>query len=94
MTTTIIQAQQYHDIFVAGQPLIDLRAPIEFDRGAFPSSVNLPLMVDKEREKVGTCYKEQGQQAAITLGHSLVHGAVKQQRIDAFTAFAAGYAHS
>lgn len=89
MTTTIIQAQQYHDIFVAGQPLIDLRAPIEFDRGAFPSSVNLPLMVDKEREKVGTCYKEQGQQAAITLGHSLVHGAVKQQRIDAWLGFLA-----
>lgn len=87
MTTTIIQAQQYHDIFVAGQPLIDLRAPIEFDRGAFPSSENLPLMVDKEREKVGTCYKEQGQQAAITLGHSLVHGAVKQQRIDAWLHF-------
>ncbi|MFB2643304.1 tRNA 2-selenouridine(34) synthase MnmH [Shewanella bicestrii] len=87
MTTKLIPAQQYHDIFVAGQPLIDLRAPIEFDRGAFPSSVNLPLMVDKEREKVGTCYKEQGQQAAIALGHSLVHGVVKQQRIDAWLNF-------
>ncbi|MGL4895083.1 MAG: tRNA 2-selenouridine(34) synthase MnmH, partial [Shewanella sp.] len=68
MTTTLISAQQYRDIFIAAQPLIDLRAPIEFDRGAFPSSVNLPLMVDKEREKVGTCYKQQGQQAAIALG--------------------------
>ncbi|MCG9965811.1 MULTISPECIES: tRNA 2-selenouridine(34) synthase MnmH [Shewanella] len=89
MTTTLIPAQQYRDIFVAGQPLIDLRAPIEFNRGAFPSSVNLPLMVDKEREKVGTCYKQQGQQAAIALGHSLVHGAVKQQRIDAWLGFLA-----
>ncbi|MEL4274832.1 tRNA 2-selenouridine(34) synthase MnmH [Shewanella xiamenensis] len=87
MSAMIIPAQQYHDIFVAGQPLIDLRAPIEFNRGAFPSSINLPLMVDKEREKVGTCYKEQGQQAAIALGHSLVHGAVKQQRIDAWLHF-------
>ncbi|MGL4746151.1 MAG: tRNA 2-selenouridine(34) synthase MnmH [Shewanella sp.] len=89
MTTTLIPAQQYRDIFVAGQPLIDLRAPIEFNRGAFPPSVNLPLMVDKEREKVGTCYKQQGQQAAIALGHSLVHGAVKQQRIDAWLGFLA-----
>lgn len=89
MTTTLIPAQQYRDIFVAGKPLIDLRAPIEFNRGAFPSSVNLPLMVDKEREKVGTCYKQQGQQAAIALGHSLVHGAVKQQRIDAWLGFLA-----
>ena len=89
MATALIPAQQYRDIFVAGQPLIDLRAPIEFNRGAFPSSVNLPLMVDKEREKVGTCYKQQGQQAAIALGHSLVHGAVKQQRIDAWLGFLA-----
>jgi len=89
MSAMIIPAQQYHDIFIAGKPLIDLRAPIEFNRGAFPSSVNLPLMVDKEREKVGTCYKQQGQQAAIALGHSLVHGAVKQQRIDAWLGFLA-----
>jgi len=87
MSAMIIPAQQYHDIFIAGHPLIDLRAPIEFNRGTFPSAVNLPLMVDKEREKVGTCYKEQGQQAAIALGHSLVHGAVKQQRIDAWLNF-------
>lgn len=91
MSAMIIPAQQYHDIFIAGKPLIDLRAPIEFNRGAFPSSVNLPLMVDKEREKVGTCYKQQGQQAAIALGHSLVHGAVKQQRIDAWLGFLAAH---
>jgi tRNA 2-selenouridine synthase len=30
-------------------PLIDVRAPIEFDKGAFPDAVNLPLLEDSER---------------------------------------------
>lgn len=38
-------------------------------------------MQDDEREKVGTCYKNKGQEAAIALGHELVQGEVKQQRL-------------
>ncbi|MGL5908167.1 MAG: tRNA 2-selenouridine(34) synthase MnmH, partial [Shewanella sp.] len=61
----MITACQYRDIFVTQRPLMDVRAPIEFLRGAFPNATNLPLMNDSERERVGTCYKQQGQQAAI-----------------------------
>jgi tRNA 2-selenouridine synthase len=50
--------------------------------------VNLPLMNDHERERVGTAYKHHGQQAAVELGHKLVSGEVKQARIDAWAAFA------
>ena len=50
--------------------------------------VNLPLMTDEERELVGICYKQRGQQAAIELGHRLVGGAVKAARLDAWAAFA------
>ncbi len=39
--------------------------------------VNLPLMNDDERQRVGTCYKQQGQQAAIVLGHQLVSGGAR-----------------
>ncbi|WJO22823.1 tRNA 2-selenouridine(34) synthase MnmH [Pseudomonas soli] len=74
-------------LFLNNVPLMDMRAPIEFTKGAFPGAVNLPLMTDQERQKVGTCYKQQGQAAAIALGHQLVNGAVKQQRLDAWTAF-------
>jgi tRNA 2-selenouridine synthase len=74
--------QQYQQIFAQQLPLIDLRAPIEFSKGAFNQSVNLPLMTDKERELVGTCYKQKGQQSAIVLGHQLVSGQTKQQRLD------------
>ncbi|WP_339431916.1 MULTISPECIES: tRNA 2-selenouridine(34) synthase MnmH [unclassified Pseudomonas] len=78
----------YRDIFLNDRPLMDARAPIEFAHGAFPGVVNLPLMNDIERQRIGTCYKQQGQQAAIELGHQLVSGAVKAERIQAWADFA------
>ncbi|MFC6668728.1 tRNA 2-selenouridine(34) synthase MnmH [Marinobacterium aestuariivivens] len=75
-------------IFLDDIPLIDTRAPVEFEKGAFPSSVSLPLMTDEERAQVGTCYKRQGQQAAIELGHRLVHGEIKAQRVAGWVDFA------
>ncbi|WP_192558505.1 tRNA 2-selenouridine(34) synthase MnmH [Pseudomonas allokribbensis] len=78
----------YRDIFLNDRPLMDVRAPVEFHKGAFPGVVNLPLMNDLERQKVGTCYKQHGQHAAIELGHRLVSGAVKAERIEAWAEFA------
>ncbi|HAW93501.1 TPA: tRNA 2-selenouridine(34) synthase MnmH, partial [Candidatus Azambacteria bacterium] len=78
----------YHQILSQQPPLLDLRAPVEFSRGAFAGSVNLPLMSDNERVAVGTCYKQQGQQAAIALGHQLVQGDLKASRINAWRNFA------
>lgn len=78
----------FRAIFLNDLPLMDVRAPVEFGKGAFPNTVNLPLMDDVERQKVGTCYKNQGPQAAIELGHQLVSGRIKQQRIEAWAAFA------
>ena len=74
----------YRRLFLDDVPLMDVRAPIEFGKGAFPAARNLPLMTDIERQKVGTCYKQQGQQAAIELGHRLVSGAHKAERIAAW----------
>ena len=53
-------------------PLIDLRAPIEFDKGAFPSSVNIPILNDVQRASVGITYKKEGSQSAEELGFDLV----------------------
>lgn len=78
----------YRDLFLHDRPLMDTRAPVEFLKGAFPGVINLPLMTDIERQKVGTCYKQQGQQAAIELGHQLVSGQTKAERIEAWAAFA------
>jgi tRNA 2-selenouridine synthase len=65
-------------------PLIDVRAPVEFEGGAFPNAVNLPLMNNEERHLVGICYKEKGNAEAVKLGHELVSGKVKKERVDAW----------
>lgn len=78
----------FRHIFLSDVPLMDVRAPVEFAQGAFPGVDNRPLMNDSERQQVGTCYKQHGQQAAIALGHSLVSGEVKRARIEAWVAFA------
>jgi tRNA 2-selenouridine synthase len=78
----------YRALFLRDVPMMDARAPIEFRKGAFPCAVNLPLMNDAEREQVGTCYVQQGQEAAIALGHQLVSGQTKAERIEAWAAFA------
>ncbi|MGR5061689.1 tRNA 2-selenouridine(34) synthase MnmH [Photobacterium sp. DNB22_13_2] len=79
--------QDFRQLFINDTPLMDMRAPVEFAQGAYPSSLNLPLMQDEERKAVGTCYKEQGQEAAIALGHELVNGEVKAERVAQWKAF-------
>lgn len=81
-------SSDYRKIFLSGAPLLDTRAPVEFGRGSFPSAVSIPLMTDEERARVGTCYKEQGQDAAIALGHHLVSGTIREGRIAAWAKFA------
>ncbi len=77
----------YRTLFLNDVPMMDTRAPIEFAKGAFPGVLNLPLMNDLERQRIGTCYKQHGQQAAITLGHQLVSGEVKAARLQAWVDF-------
>jgi len=61
--------------------LLDLRSPEEFSKGAFPNSVNLPLLDDEQRRQVGICYKAHGQQAAVDLGNQLINPELKTARI-------------
>lgn len=85
---TRANSQDYRRIFLDDLPLMDVRAPVEFDKGAFPQSVNLPLLDDEQRAAVGTCYKEQGQDAAIELGWQLATPEIKAQRARAWLAHA------
>ncbi|OEO26250.1 tRNA 2-selenouridine(34) synthase MnmH [Pseudomonas sp. J237] len=78
----------YRQIFLNDSPMMDARAPVEFNKGAFPNVVNLPLMTDIERQKVGTCYKQHGQDAAIKLGHQLVQGKTREERVQVWAEFA------
>jgi tRNA 2-selenouridine synthase len=78
----------YEALFLIDTPMFDTRAPIEFKKGAFPHVKSLPLMTDIERAKVGTSYKRDGQEAAIKLGHRLVSGATKDERMALWLEFA------
>jgi tRNA 2-selenouridine synthase len=75
-------------IFKNNIPIIDTRAPIEFEKGSFPNAVNMPLMFDEERKEVGTCYKNHGKDKALELGHKLVSGEKKKERIKMWVDFA------
>jgi tRNA 2-selenouridine synthase len=75
-------------LLAANIPLLDVRSPGEFARGAFDTAVNLPLLDDEERRQVGIRYKEAGSHAAIELGETLVAGEHRDQRIRAWREFA------
>ena len=81
----------FKSIILNHTPLIDLRAPVEFKKGAFPNTVNLPLMNDEERHLVGAHYKKHGNEKAVELGHALVGGAIKEERIKAWIDFIKAY---
>ena len=74
-------------LFINDVPLLDVRAPVEFEQGAFPNAVNIPLMTDEEREAVGIRYKEQGQDSAILLGAELVTEEGRNERKKAWADF-------
>jgi tRNA 2-selenouridine synthase len=80
--------EDFASILLSGAPLLDVRAPVEFAQGAFPASVNVPLMNDEERHLVGLKYKNAGQDKAIILGHTLVSGEIKAQRVAQWVKFA------
>lgn len=81
-------ADELSGLFLRGVCLMDVRAPGEYARGAFPHTVNLPLMTDDERHQVGLCYRENGQDAALALGHRLVAGQLRADRVAAWAQFA------
>ena len=83
-----ITKDDLHELFLNDTPLLDVRAPVEFAKGAFPTSVNSPLMTDEERHLIGIRYKEAGQQRAIELGAELVTPELRTERIAQWKRFA------
>lgn len=75
-------------------PFIDLRAPAEFTRGCLPNSINLPLMTDSERHQVGLRFRLEGQASAVQLGHELVSGQIRAQRIASWLEFLKQHPHA
>jgi len=70
--------------FLAAEgPILDVRSPVEFNKGRIPGAHNMPLFSDDERAIVGTLYRKEGQAAAYQKGLELV-----TPRLHSFIAFA------
>lgn len=85
----LLRESEFKAILTQDLPMIDVRAPLEFARGAFPQAVNLPVLFDSERHEVGKKYKNSGKNAAIELGNEIVCGEIKQERLDNWKKFLA-----
>lgn len=77
----------YRYLFLNDIPLMDVRAPIEFEKGAFPTSINKPILDNEQRQLIGTRYKEQGQDSAIELGWQLATEEIQRQRVSSWKEF-------
>ena len=77
----------FANLFKRDYPLLDVRSAVEFARGAFPTSRNIPLLTDRQRSQVGTIYRRRGGEAALALGHELVNGKARKQLMERWRAF-------
>jgi len=77
----------YLELFINNIPLMDVRAPVEYNRGAFPDAVNIPLLDDNQREQIGIRYKNAGEEEAIKLGLALATPEIREQRIKCWKKF-------
>lgn len=87
MTESQLMREIFLNIFLNDVPLIDVRAEVEFEQGAFPTAFNIPILNSDERHCVGICYKEQGPEAAERLGYELVSGEERATRISRWSEF-------
>jgi tRNA 2-selenouridine synthase len=60
------------DFLTAPGIILDVRSPAEHEQGHIPGAISFPLFENDERARVGTCYKQEGREAAIVLGLELV----------------------
>ena len=81
------QLDDFRSLFLNNTQLLDVRAPVEFNQGAFPLTKNIPLINNQERTDIGIRYKNAGQDEAIRLGHELVQGKIKDDRVEQWTHF-------
>jgi len=72
--------EELHDF----DEVIDVRSPGEFTEDHFPGALNLPVLSDAERERVGTLYKQVSSFEAKKVGAALVSRNIAQHLEDHF----------
>ena len=53
--------------------IVDVRSPVEYQKGHITGAVNVPLFENDERSIIGILYKQQGKEKAIEKGFELVN---------------------
>lgn len=48
--------------------VVDVRSPIEYEKGHLPQAINIPLFSNEERAIIGTAYKQESKEKAVELG--------------------------
>ena len=81
----------YRAVLRDATPVIDVRSPSEFSKGSVPAAINLPILDDEERAQVGIKYKQNGNEAAVQLGHELVTGDKKRTRVQGWAEFVSAH---
>ena len=76
--------KDFKRIVIENLPLLDVRAEVEFEKGNFLNSTNLPILNNEERHIIGICYKEKGNEEATKLGYELVSGKIKEERLNSW----------
>ncbi len=76
-----LEVDDYARLVSEDRPLLDVRAPVEFAKGALTQAYNIALLDNDERHQIGIRYKHHGHEAAVALGAKLIQGATKQARI-------------
>ena len=89
MPADLLQAD-FAALFRRDVPLLDVRSPVEFARGAFPASHNISLLSDAQRAEIGTVYRRQGGEAALALGYRRVRGEAREKLIGQWREFVEG----
>ncbi|MEB3331593.1 MAG: tRNA 2-selenouridine(34) synthase MnmH [Synechococcaceae cyanobacterium] len=69
---SLVQTLAVAPFLERGGALLDVRSPAEFRQGHIPGARNLPLFDDTERAAIGTLYRQQGRQAAVLHGLTMV----------------------
>ena len=55
----------------ASLPVLDVRAPKEYEVGHIPQAHSFPIFDDTQRAVIGTAYKQQGHDPAVLIGLDL-----------------------
>jgi tRNA 2-selenouridine synthase len=82
-----VDSDNYLQLFLDDVPMMDVRAPVEFAKGAFPCAANIPLLDDQQREQIGIQYKNAGEEEAIELGLKLATPDIRAQRLEQWLDF-------